>query len=64
VAVIISHSHFVHAAFLSSLFYQTFDRIILGKMSFPGTRCFQGGTRWKNRIHKWNAIRKVWEQLS
>jgi len=62
-AFIIFHSHFVHAAFVSSLVYQTFDRIILGRMSFPGTRCFEGGTRWKNRTHKWCAIRKVWEPL-
>jgi len=27
-------------------------------MSFPGTRCFQGGTPWKYRAHKWYAIRK------
>jgi len=27
-------------------------------MSFPGTKCFQGGTRWKCRADKWYAIRK------
>jgi len=57
-AIIISHSRFVHAAFVSSLVCQTFDRMILGKLSFPGTRCFQGGTSWKYRAHKWYAIRK------
>jgi len=58
-AFILSHSTFVHAAFVSSLVYQTFDRSILGRMRFPGTRCFQGGTRWKNRTHKRYAIRKI-----
>jgi len=57
-AIIISHSHFVHAAFASSLVCQTFGRMILDRLSFPGTRCFHGGTRWKCRAHKWHAIRK------
>ena len=57
-AVTVSHSHFVHAAFVSSLVCQTFDRMILGRMSFPGAKCFHGGTRWKYRAHKWYAIRK------
>jgi len=57
-AIIISHSHVVHVAFASSLVCQNFDRMILGRSSFPGTRCFQGGTRWKYRAHKWYAIRK------
>jgi len=39
-AIIISHSHFVHAAFVSSPVCQTFDRLILGRMSFPGTRWY------------------------
>jgi len=38
-AIIIFHSHFVHAAFVSSLVCQTFDRMILGRMSSPGTKC-------------------------
>jgi len=37
-AVIISHSHFIHVEFVSSLVFQTFDRIIFGKLSFLGTR--------------------------
>jgi len=57
-AIIISHSHVVHAAFASSLVCPTFDRMILGRLIFPGTRCFQGGARWNYRVHKWYAIRK------
>jgi len=57
-AIIISHSHVVDAAFASSLVCQTFDRMILGRLRFPGTRCFQGGTRWKYRVHKLFAIGK------
>jgi len=56
--IIISHSHVVHAAFGSSLVCPTFYRIILCRLSFPGTRCFQGGTWWKYQAHKWYAIRK------
>jgi len=37
-AIIISHSNFVHAAFASSLVCQTFDRMILGSMSFSGAK--------------------------
>ena len=59
--IIISHSHVVHAAFASSMFFQIFDRMILGRLSFPGRRCFQGGRRWKYRDHKWYAIRKSLE---
>jgi len=62
-AIIISHSHVVHAAFASSLVCQTFERMILGRLSFPGTRCFQGGTRWKYRAHKWYTIRKKFGNL-
>jgi len=37
-AIIISHSHFVHVAFLSILVFQTFDGIKFGRLSFPRTR--------------------------
>ena len=37
-AIKISHSHFVHVAFVSVLVFQTFDRMIFGTMTFPGTR--------------------------
>jgi len=57
-AIIVSHSHVVHVAFVSSLVCQTFDPMILDRLSFPGTRCFQGGTRWKYKAYKWYAIRK------
>jgi len=33
----ISHSHFVHVAFVSILVFQTFDRLIFGTLTFPGT---------------------------
>jgi len=56
--IIISHSHVVHAAFALSLVCQTFNWMLLDRFSFPRTRCFQGGMRWKYRAHKWHAIRK------
>jgi len=37
---------------------QTFDRMILGRMSLPGAKCFKGITWWKYWSHKWYAIRK------
>jgi len=36
----ISHSNFVHVAFVSILVFQTFDRVICGRLSFPGTRWY------------------------
>ena len=40
IAIKISHSHFVHVAFASILVFQTFDRIIFGTLTFPGTRWY------------------------
>jgi len=37
-AFIISHSHFVLVAFVSITVFQTFDRMIFGRLSFPGPR--------------------------
>jgi len=37
-AIKISHSHFVYVAYVSILLFQTFDRIIFGTLTFPGTR--------------------------
>jgi len=34
-SIIISHSHFLHVAFVSVLVLQTFDRMIFGRLSFP-----------------------------
>jgi len=36
--IAIHHSNFVHVAFASMLVFQTFDRIIFGRLNFPGTR--------------------------
>ena len=35
-----SHSHFVHVAYVSILVFQTFDRMIFGTLTFPGTRWY------------------------
>ena len=37
-AIKISHSHFVHVAFVSILVFQTFDRMIFGTLTFSGAR--------------------------
>jgi len=39
-AIKISHSHFVHIAFVSIVVYQTIDRMIFGTMTFPRTRWY------------------------
>jgi len=40
IAIKISHSHFVHFAFVSILVFQTLDRMIFGTLTFPGTRWY------------------------
>ena len=35
IAVILSHSHFLHVAFVPILFFQTSDQIIFGTLAFP-----------------------------
>ena len=39
-AIKISHSHFVHVGCVSILVFQTFDRMIFGTLTFPGTRWY------------------------
>ena len=39
-AIILSHSHFLHVAFVSILVFQTFDRMIFSTLTFPGTRWY------------------------
>jgi len=38
--IIISHSHYLHVAFVSILVFQTFGRMIFGRLSFPGARWY------------------------
>jgi len=37
-AIILSHSHFLHVAFVLIMVFQTFDRMIFGTLTVPGTR--------------------------
>jgi len=39
-AIKIPHSHFVHVGFVSILVFQTFDRMIFGTLTLPGTRWY------------------------
>jgi len=39
-ATIISHNHLVHVEIVLILVFQTFDRVIFGRLSFPGTRWY------------------------
>jgi len=39
-AIILSHSHFLHIASVPIMVFQTFDRIIFGTLTFPGTRWY------------------------
>ena len=45
-AIIISHGHFVHAAFVSSLVCQTFDRMILVRIMGAILLYNVEGTTW------------------
>jgi len=53
-AIILSHSHFLHASLVSILVFQTFDRIIFGTLTFPGTKWYVLTVR----AHKWYATTK------
>jgi len=53
-AIVVSHSHFVHVAFVSNLVCQTCDRLIFERLVFLE----QGDTRWQYGTRKWYAIRK------
>jgi len=44
-AIFISHCHYLHVAFVSVLVFQTFDRMIFGRLSFPGARWYVV-TKW------------------
>jgi len=39
-AIVLSHSYFLHAAFVSVMVFQTVDRIIFGTLTFPGARWY------------------------
>jgi len=39
-AIVIPHSHVVHAAFASSLVCQTFDQMIFGEIEFSWNKVF------------------------
>jgi len=63
-AIILSHIHFLHVAFVAILVFQTFDQIIFGTLTLPGTmwyvltllNCYQKslGTTALHNIHNVN----------
>jgi len=55
-AIIVSHRHFVHVAFVSILVFQTSDRMVFGIQYWVFVE--QSDTWWQYRTHKWYAIRK------
>ena len=40
-ATILSHSRLLHVSFVSTMAFQTFDRLIFGTLTFPGTRWYE-----------------------
>jgi len=38
--IILFHSHCLHVAFVSTLVFQSFDRVIFGTLTFPRTRWY------------------------
>jgi len=49
-AIILSHSHFIHVAFVS-IMVQTFDQMIFGTLTFPRTRWYVLTVRDPQMVH-------------
>jgi len=52
----ISHRHFVHAAFVSVLGFQPFDRMIFGRFRFHGKRWYVVTVRDSQMVHDQNKL--------
>ena len=59
-AIKISHSHFVHAAFVSILVFQTFDRLIFGTLNFSGTRWYMMTVRDTQMVRDQKKFENHW----
>jgi len=63
-AVILSRSHFLHVAFVSILVFQTFDRIIFGTLTFPGTRWYVMTVRDPQMVRAQKKFGNHWAKRS
>jgi len=61
-AIKISHSHFVHVAYVSILLFQTFDRIIFGTLTFPGTRWYVMTVRDTQMVRDQKKFENQWSR--
>jgi len=59
-AIKISHSHFVHIAFVSILVFQTFDRIIFDTLAFLGTRWYVMTVRDTQTVYHQKKFENHW----
>ena len=63
-AIKISHSHFVHVAYVSILLFQTFDRIIFGTLTFPGRRWYVMTVRDTQMVRDQKKFENHWSRWS
>ena len=63
-AIKISHSHFVHVAFVSILVFQTFDRMIFGALTFPGLRWYVMTVRHTQMVRDQKKFENHWFRRS
>jgi len=61
-AIKISHSHFVHVAFVSILVFQTFDRLIFGTLTFSGTRWYMMTVRDTQMVRDQKKFENHWSK--
>ena len=59
-AIKISHSHFVHVAFVSILVFQTFDRLIFSTSTFSGTRWYMMTVRDTQMVRDQQRFENHW----
>ena len=62
IAIKSSHSHFVHVAFVSILVFQTFDRMIFGTLTFPGTRWYVMTVRGTQMVRDQKKFENHWSR--
>ena len=62
-AIIRSHSHFLHVAFVSIMIFQAFDRMIFGILTFPGTRWYVLTVRDPQMVRNQKKFGNHWPTL-
>ena len=63
-AIKISNSLFVHVAFVSILVFQTFGRMILSTLTYPGTRWYVMTVRDTQMVRDQKKFENHWPRAS